>query len=331
MLNKNLLRCLLLALMYFLPIVIIYSQPEKEAGKVTVVATLPPLASLVKTVGGEKVDVKYLVPAASDPHQYIPTLSDVAMVSTCDLFVEVGKEPFLGSLPDKRGKMRLSWINWTNANLTIRRGNPHYIWLYPENFKKIAYLVAETLSKLKPEYKQYFMMKAEEFSREIDELVSWIKNYLEVHGANKYAVGLIGSHFTPLIEALGLNYVGPLVETEGGAPSMGDVDRFLNEARKRNIRVIVVLVTQKDSDEGRLARSIAKELGVGIVYLHGLQFKAEDSIIEYYKYTVTALVASLEHGSIQEEEGFRWDLLSLILAATLAGETIILLRWRRSI
>ncbi len=60
------------------------------AGKVTVIASIAPLADFVRQVGGERVDVKLLLPPGASPHTFEPTPRVVKEVSTADLFVKIG-------------------------------------------------------------------------------------------------------------------------------------------------------------------------------------------------------------------------------------------------
>jgi ABC-type Zn uptake system ZnuABC Zn-binding protein ZnuA len=54
------------------------------------VATLPPLADLVKQVGGDRVTVTSLVPSGADAHTYEPRPQDVVGLSEADAYLGVG-------------------------------------------------------------------------------------------------------------------------------------------------------------------------------------------------------------------------------------------------
>jgi ABC-type Zn uptake system ZnuABC Zn-binding protein ZnuA len=63
-------------------------EPRDPA--LTVVATVAPIADVVRQVGGERVDVTSLVPAGTDAHTYEPRPSDVVTLERADAFVGVG-------------------------------------------------------------------------------------------------------------------------------------------------------------------------------------------------------------------------------------------------
>ena len=64
-----------------------------------VVATTEDLASLVREVGGDRVEVSALAKGTQDPHFVDPKPSFIALLSRADLLVVVGRELELGWLP----------------------------------------------------------------------------------------------------------------------------------------------------------------------------------------------------------------------------------------
>jgi len=299
------------------------------AAKPLVVATIAPLAEIAREVGGDLVEVQYIVPVTSDPHQYTPTLEDAHKAASADLFIEVGKEAFLGMLPSDRGRVRISWDDWIEGGVHVEFNNPHYIWLYPPNAAKVARVIADRLSRLEPAHADAFKANAELFGERIAELEEWGLSYVEAHGVRGSTVVAVGSHFVPLLQVFGFNVVGPLLAGEGQSPSPSDTERIIEEARSRHAQLVVVLYSERESDEGRVGRAIADALGVGVVYLHGAQFGAGDGYTEYIKYTLTSIVGGLEYQRPAAGESTLTPAL-VLLGLLLAAETgLLVLRWRR--
>lgn len=63
---------------------------DTGAPRVTVVATVSPLADLVAQVGGERIDVRSLVPPGADAHSYAPRPRDAMRLEDADLYVGIG-------------------------------------------------------------------------------------------------------------------------------------------------------------------------------------------------------------------------------------------------
>ncbi len=67
-------------------------ETEKEAVSpaVNVVTTIYPLADITEQLGGERVNVSYLLPAGASPHTYEPTVEQAKLVEKADFFVHIG-------------------------------------------------------------------------------------------------------------------------------------------------------------------------------------------------------------------------------------------------
>ncbi|RLE66771.1 MAG: hypothetical protein DRJ38_00880 [Thermoprotei archaeon] len=284
----------LLAVVIFIILTSMANAVYAPAENVVVVATISPLAAIAREIGGDRVIVHYLVPPGSDPHQYALKPEDFNLVRNCDIFISIGKEAFLGSLPENPGKIRLSWNDWLEAGIYIKNGNPHYLWLYPENAIKVAEKIYEALISIDPAWRLYYTERLEKFKADIENLVRWIDEYTTIANVKGEKVVLAGAHFVPLAEAMGLKVVGVLIRGEGKTPSPLEIAEIEKRIKEENVKVVIVLATQKIGDEGRIASILSRETGVALVYLYGSMFSGNDSYIEYIKYTVTSIVSAIE-------------------------------------
>lgn len=66
------------------------SQPTNPDADVVAAATLPPYVDLVEQIGGDRVEVRAVVPAGVDGHTYEPTPGDVRNVADADVVVMPG-------------------------------------------------------------------------------------------------------------------------------------------------------------------------------------------------------------------------------------------------
>jgi zinc transport system substrate-binding protein len=65
-------------------------QPSEEITNLSVVTTIFPLADIVEELGGDKVNVSYLLPPGASPHTFEPTVEQARLVNEADLFVFIG-------------------------------------------------------------------------------------------------------------------------------------------------------------------------------------------------------------------------------------------------
>ena len=156
-----------------------------------VCTTIPELGSLAKEIGGDKVSIKVFAKGTEDPHYIDAKPSYIRKLSKADLFVQIGMDlevgwaPFL--LKNSRNKhIQPGGKGFLDASQNITpldvpvgivdrsmgdihpEGNPHYL-ADPINGLKVADLIRERLSVLRPESKEYFTGRYEKLSNE-DEL-----------------------------------------------------------------------------------------------------------------------------------------------------------------
>lgn len=148
------------------------------AGPLRVCVTLPDLGSLAREIGGDEVKVTVFAKGMENPHFVEAKPSFVKELSKADLFIEGGLEleaawaPVLLQnarnikvQPDNPGYLKASVVvkPLEVPTGTIDRsrgdvhpeGNPHYL-LDPLNGLKVANLIKDRLSELRPDKSSYF-------------------------------------------------------------------------------------------------------------------------------------------------------------------------------
>ena len=159
--------------------------------KLNVVTTLTTYADIAKQVGGDKIEVKAIVPGDQDAHFVRPKPSYATLLNKADLFVTTGLdlEMWVPSLVDmsKNNNIRSGQTGYVTAYdgmellekpTVLSRsegglhiyGNPH-ITTNPLNFKIIAENIVIGLEKQLPQYSEYFRVNLANFNKRIDENV----------------------------------------------------------------------------------------------------------------------------------------------------------------
>jgi len=158
------------------------------ADKLNVVTTLSTYADIAKYIGGNKIDVKYIVQGDQDAHFVRPKPSFAVLLSKADVFVSTGLdlELWVPSLVDlsKNPKIRSGQIGYVAAydgiellnkptNLSKSEGglhiygNPH-ITSNPLNLKIIAENIEIGLEKNDPQNAGFYKDNLRKFQNEID-------------------------------------------------------------------------------------------------------------------------------------------------------------------
>lgn len=106
-------------LIYF-SIVFLFASSLLANDKINVVTTLSTYADIAQRIGGDKVDVKYIVPADQDAHFVRPKPSYAVLLNKADLFVSTGLdlEMWVPALVDM------------SKNNNIRSGQPGFVAAY---------------------------------------------------------------------------------------------------------------------------------------------------------------------------------------------------------
>lgn len=150
-----------------------------------VCATIPDLGNLVKEIGGDQVEVTVFAKGAEDPHFLEARPSFIKAASEADLLVEVGLELEVGWVPPIQTGSRnariqagapglleaataISPLGAPTGNIdrsmgdVHASGNPHFL-TDPICGLKVAKLIADRLSALRPASKETFESRYADF------------------------------------------------------------------------------------------------------------------------------------------------------------------------
>ena len=168
------------------------------SSKLKVIATFYPLYDFAQNVGGDKVSVSILVPETVDVHDFEPTPSSIAAISSADLLIYngVGLEPWIQEVISASGNKNLIQVDTSQGIQLLpvpsqfQRGNetldPH-IWLDPLNAKQQVNNILQGLIKADPIDTQYFTQNAQVYEAKLDTLNSQAIN-ATTNTATKYFV-----------------------------------------------------------------------------------------------------------------------------------------------
>lgn len=173
-----------------LALVLVAPVRAQDAGTpLRVVATVPDLGDLANEVGGSDVSVSVLATGRQDAHFVDPRPSFVRLLNQADALLLVGLDLEAGYLPPLLRSARNQRIlpgapGYVDASAAIAPlgvpgsmvdrsmgdvhpfGNPHYL-LDPVNGVKVAELVRNALQRLRPEKRDSFESRYQDFRRRL--------------------------------------------------------------------------------------------------------------------------------------------------------------------
>ena len=140
------------------------------AAPIKAVVTVGMVADIVKTVGGDDVEVTTLMGSGVDPHSYRQTRNDVSLLARADIIFANGLhlEAQLDELLHKLSKRKhvvfvsdeLPTDDLIEAEGFSGRYDPH-VWMDPSLWQKTVEIVRDALIKASPDHSDEFKKRAD--------------------------------------------------------------------------------------------------------------------------------------------------------------------------
>ena len=271
-----------------------------------VVATFSILGDFVQNVGGDRVEVKTLVGAGRDAHEFQPSPADATAVAEAAAIFEngLGFETWLDDLVASSGSQALRVV--ATDGIEPRQGghgsesergdlDPH-VWHNVANAIQMIRNVSEALATADPANTQTYRANAEAYVAELQELDEWIVSEVSRLPADRRK--LVTSHdtFGFFAERYGLEVIGSALgtSTELADPSAGAIASLIEEIRAAGVPVIFA----ENVSGSRLIEQIAAEAGVKLgpaLYTDALGAPGSegDTYLKMMRFNVQTIVKAL--------------------------------------
>lgn len=234
---------------------------KTDLAEMQITATFYPLAEFARQIGGDKAQVKTMVPAGMEPHDYEPTPKNFANLKDADIFIfnGAGLDPWAERvLPDLAG------VETINASeyVALLPQDPHF-WLDPVFSQQIVKIISQKIIKLDPDNSSYYEDNAESFIKKLSELDEKFKTI-----SNCPKKDIITSHsaFAYLANRYKINQI-PIAETPEQEPSPGQMARISELVREKSIKYIFFETLTGQ----RISETIARETGSSILALNPIE------------------------------------------------------------
>ena len=254
---------------------------DENSGKIKIVATLFPQYDFARIISGDKADVTMLLPYGAESHTYEPSVKDMTVVSSADVFLYTGAvmEPWAKNLIENSDSERIKVVDLskgvrlldgTDGEEYHEKNNDHthdydpHIWTSPKNALVMVEVMLETLCDIDPDNKDYYTKNAGQLKKEIESIDSELLEISERYdGTPLYFGGKFA--FLYMFDAYGFNFRSPYKgcsdETE---PSIKDISDICREIKEDG----VVYIFCEEMSEGKVAKSVADETGTKLLVLH---------------------------------------------------------------
>jgi zinc transport system substrate-binding protein len=239
------------------------------AAAVRVVATIFPVADMVRQVGRDAVDVVTLLPAGASPHTFEPTPAQIRAVAEAAVFVEVGAglDGWAATLRAAHAGPMIVITLATGVPLlgaiegeTASHGGDPHVWLDPVLVRDhLVPAIANGLSQADPADAAAFRAAAGEFEAALTKLDTEIRttlapatdrNYVGFHSAWQYFGRRYDLHEVAVVESF-----------PGKEPSAQEIAAIVQRARAAHVHALLI----EPQFSPRMAEQVAQEIGARLV------------------------------------------------------------------
>ena len=272
---------------------------------VPVVASFSILADWIKVVGADRVKVTTLVGANADAHAFEPTPADAKAILGARLVVINGLnfEPWAEKL--------IKSANYTGQTLIASKGihtrqmpaqkgdaqapaDPHG-WQDPSNVTRYVTNIAESLSRLDPDWADSYKKNSDAYLKNISALDQFARDQIAQIEPSKRLVITSHDAFGYFAARYQIRFLSPQGINGKADPSAKDVAKLIRQIKQDHIKAVFV----ENMSSPKLLAQITRDTGTVLgpkLYVDALSGPTEPAptYLDMMRYNITQLVAGMK-------------------------------------
>jgi len=258
------------------------TNTPQENNKLKVIASFYPMYDFAKNVGGDRVEVRSLIPLGVEPHEYEPAPQDIKDLSTANILVLNGviETSWAPRLVEGINNNNLIVID-TSKDIQLissqdadEPGNDPHIWLDPLLAKKQVIAIRDSFIRADPAGKEYYTKNADQFIQKLDSLDTDFRSTFAT--CQKKDVLITHATLVYFCKEYGCNQVPVEGVNAEGDPSPAVLAEIIIQAKEKNITTVFV----ENLMNPKSAKTLAEEIhGKVLVFnsIHGLTEDEQNS------------------------------------------------------
>lgn len=229
-----------------------WSDEFTDDARLNVVTTVAPISSIVRNVGGDRIELRGVVPDGTNSHTFEPAPSDAKILADADLV-------FVNGLNLELPTMELAEANLKDGAEIVSLGdqtidpedwvfdfsfpeedgdpNPH-LWTNVPFAKRYAEIAKDTLAARDPENADYYAANYERFAEVLDRLdVAIVEAVQTIPEGNRRLLTYHDSwaYFAPHV---GITVIGAAQPSDFSEPSPQDVVSLIEQIKAEQVPAI---------------------------------------------------------------------------------------------
>jgi zinc transport system substrate-binding protein len=271
---------------------------------------------MVQQVGGDHVDVTFVLPAGASPHTFEPKPSLVKKISSARIFFRIGAGlefwaekfidlagPDLTTIVLSEGVSLIHTAGHHHENKTgdphdgsyisnheSRVANPH-IWLDPAIAKSMVNKITAVLCEVDHQHLTYYKLRGQNYLNDMDKLDRLIKVKVAKFNIKKYVS--FHASWVYFARHYGLEPVGIIEASPGRNPTPIQIKNIVAMIKRDHIRAVFA----EPQLNPRAAEVIAREAAVNVLLLDplgGPNLKGRSTYIDLIKYNLNVMQEAMK-------------------------------------
>lgn len=238
--------------------------PTAHSTRLKVVVTFSTLGAIVKDVGGDLIDVTWLVPVGAAPETYEPTPADLVALSRADVVFENGSglEAWMDKLLRSAGGGKEPVV-LSGLSDPTRAQNPHF-WLDPVKAAGYAAKIAGVLERADPRHGSDYRARLKLTQARYRALDRWIAGQIATIPPAQRVMICFHDAWYYFDRRYGIKDVGAIEPSPGQEPSAGAFAKLIADAKANHVHAVFA----EPQFSPKLAHQLAE--GAGIVTVSDL-------------------------------------------------------------
>ncbi len=272
---------------------VLSSFPANATGKLKVIASFSIVGDMVKNVAADNIELKTLVGANGDTHEFQPTPADATAIAHADLIIinGLGLEGWMERLLKSsgfKGKVAVA-----SNGIVPLRNDPH-AWQDVANGKIYVANIRDALIAADSSHADDYNKNTAAYIKNLDELDIWIKNEFGKIPVEKRKVISTHDAFKYFAKAYNVEFLAPQGLSTEAQASAADIARLIDQIRSRKITAIFF----ENMTDSRLMKQLEKDAGAhigGTLYSDALSTENEPApdYIDMFRHNVQELVKAM--------------------------------------
>lgn len=254
-----------------------------DDGRIKVMASFYPMYDFAQKVGGDKVEVKDMVPAGTEPHDWEPAATDIRNLEDADVFVYNGAdlehwaEDVLATMENQdlitaEASDGVELLDGEGDHAHGDNGKDPHVWLDPLRAKQEMKNIRDAFGQADPENRDYYEANYEKYAGEFDELDQEFREGL----ADIKSRDIIVAHeaFGYLCNAYDLKQLAIEGLTPDSEPDPAKMQEVIEYAKGFDIHTIFF----EELASPKVAKTVAKEVDAVTAVLNPIEGLSEEDI-----------------------------------------------------